>query len=96
MSELILINICFLKGRHDSINRNVKIVGGMEVNPGEMPWMVFLTSASQSIDGSTVWRGICSGSLINDQWILTSAGCVGETGLNWLFLFQTPITFKGD
>ena len=64
------------------------------MNPGEMPWMVFISSVSQSIDGSTTWRGICSGSLISDKWILTSAGCVGEIGPNWsLFVSNSYFLF---
>ena len=65
------------------IKDNTRIVGGSEVNAGEMPWMAFVSSVSQSIVNSTTWRVQCGGSLIERQWILTSAGCVGEFGPNW-------------
>lgn len=46
-----------------------KVVGGEQSVPGDWPWKI-----SMLYNG----RHICGGSLINDQWILTAAHCIGQ------------------
>ncbi|XP_049922520.1 serine protease 27-like [Epinephelus moara] len=47
--------------------RNSRIVGGENASPGSWPWQVSL------ISNGTLY---CSGSLINNQWVLTAAHCL--------------------
>nr|XP_019960557.1 PREDICTED: mast cell tryptase-like [Paralichthys olivaceus] len=51
--------------------RNLKISGGREASPGNWPWLVSIAENRTNI---------CGGSLINDQWILTAAHCMSESG----------------
>ncbi|MEM8858852.1 MAG: trypsin-like serine protease [Chloroflexota bacterium] len=46
-------------------NRGPDIVGGNEADPGEWPWQVLLNPG-----------GLCGGSLIDEEWVLTAAHCV--------------------
>jgi len=47
---------------------NVRVVGGVEAMPHSWPWQVSLQSS----------RGhFCGGSIINEQWVLSAAHCVG-------------------
>merc|ERR1711962_1307859 len=49
------------------VNRSTRIVGGNTTEVNEYPWQVALTTRSGVL--------ICGGSLINDRWVLTAAGC---------------------
>jgi len=49
------------------VNRGTRIVGGAATEVYEYPWQVALTTRSGVL--------ICGGSLINDRWVLTAAGC---------------------
>jgi len=44
----------------------LKIVGGIEAKANSWPWQVLL------FDGD----GICGGSIISNQWIVTAAHCL--------------------
>src|SRR5687768_11130509 len=46
------------------------IVGGTPAPDGKYPWQVRLYSAMDDD------KGLCGGSLISDQWVLTAAHCV--------------------
>ena len=50
-------------------NREERIVGGQEADPGEYPWQVSLLYEGQSV---------CGGTLIDPQWVLTVAHCLVE------------------
>ena len=45
--------------------RNTRIVGGEETEMNEYPWQAQLS----------VGDGLCGGSLINSEWVLTAAHC---------------------
>ncbi|KAM3864033.1 tryptase-2 [Diretmus argenteus] len=47
------------------------IVGGTEAPAGRWPWMAHLNLTT---DGTYKWR--CGGSLISNQWVLTTASCL--------------------
>ncbi|XP_050931475.1 tryptase [Lates calcarifer] len=47
--------------------RNTRIVGGQNAPPGSWPWQVILIKDNGDL---------CGGSLINDQWVLTSSSCI--------------------
>jgi len=59
-------------------NSRVKRVAGGNVSRGEIPWMVGIFSKT-SLDGE--WRN-CSGTLINEQFVITSASCIEDAGVN--------------
>jgi secreted trypsin-like serine protease len=54
----------------DGINQ--RIIGGQEAYAGQFPYMAAIYKSTS--DGTF----FCSGALINNQWILTSAYCVDE------------------
>lgn len=43
-----------------------QVVGGQAVTPGQFPWLVRIVSETS---------GVCTGSLIADNWVLTAAHC---------------------
>lgn len=47
------------------------IVGGHNAVRGSTPWMVHLNISAGGVEK---WR--CGGTLLNEQWVLTSAGCL--------------------
>ncbi|KAG9351358.1 hypothetical protein JZ751_022606, partial [Albula glossodonta] len=53
-------------------NQGIRIVGGNEVTPGEIPWQVALIYKRTLI-------GFCGGSILSEQWVITAAHCL--TGL---------------
>ncbi|XP_078481480.1 chymotrypsin-like elastase family member 1 [Ciona intestinalis] len=61
---LVPFILSILKGR---------IVGGTAAADGDWPWAAYIFEVANGI----VNGGICGGALINDQWILTSAHCIG-------------------
>ena len=75
MSEKSLfefIPLCFSKvcGR---ASLNTRIVGGEEASPGGWPWQVFVQTTNAKGENS-----VCGGSLIHQQWVLTTAHCHSE------------------
>jgi len=50
------------------VNRANRIVGGVETEVNEYPWMVSL------VDGSGYYH-FCGGSIISSQWVVTAAHC---------------------
>ena len=48
-------------------NRGGRVVGGEETAPNEYPWMVAFYYSGKLY---------CSGSLVNDRYIITAAHCV--------------------
>jgi secreted trypsin-like serine protease len=61
------------QAKEDGINQ--RIIGGQEAYAGQFPYMAAIYKSTS--DGTF----FCSGALINNQWILTSAYCVDEAVL---------------
>uniref|UniRef100_A0A665U821 Coagulation factor IX n=1 Tax=Echeneis naucrates TaxID=173247 RepID=A0A665U821_ECHNA len=57
---------------------NVRIVGGDEVKPGEIPW--------QS-DGFLEAQTFCGGSLLSELWVITAAHCLADPHINTVNFF---------
>ena len=50
-----------------------RIAGGSVTTPNEYPWMVYLQIYSSKFSN---FYYVCGGTLISNQWILSSANCV--------------------
>jgi len=50
------------------VNRANRIVGGVETEVNEYPWMVSL------VNGNGYYH-FCGGSIISSQWVVTAAHC---------------------
>lgn len=51
-----------------------QIVGGVDADPGEWPWQVFLEAYPNDVDFFT--DQFCGGTLIDPYWVLTAAHCI--------------------
>ncbi|XP_064603603.1 atrial natriuretic peptide-converting enzyme-like [Liolophura sinensis] len=56
----------------------LRVVGGREVRPGAWPWVV-------SLHGGPSQNFFCGASLIDEEWVMTAAHCVGgkQTSGGW-------------
>jgi secreted trypsin-like serine protease len=56
-----------------------QIVGGQVASPGEYPWQAAIVSAT---DPNPQFGQFCGGSLIDTEWVLTAAHCVGGSSID--------------
>ena len=59
---IIILDVCGLM----NVSGNQRIIGGQVARPHQFPWLVAVTTGT----------GFCSGSLIGEEWVMTSAHCV--------------------
>lgn len=57
-------------------NLSTRVIRGHEARALQYPWMVHLKMVM--VDGFSVGAGICTGSIINDRFILTAGHCIDE------------------
>uniref|UniRef100_H2YXE9 Peptidase S1 domain-containing protein n=1 Tax=Ciona savignyi TaxID=51511 RepID=H2YXE9_CIOSA len=50
-----------------------RIVGGTVAVDGDWPWTAYIYEISNGVLNG----GVCGGALINDQWVVTAAHCIG-------------------
>ncbi|XP_071548682.1 brachyurin-like [Panulirus ornatus] len=53
---------------------NLRIVNGVETQPNEYPWQVWVVTFWSDGQGAS-----CGGSIINEEWVLTAAHCISKT-----------------
>ena len=64
-----------------------KIINGVEVIENSWPWIVGIVSRSQAqVDAESSNGWICSGTIIDDRWILTAAHCCEGMAEHTLFI----------
>jgi secreted trypsin-like serine protease len=68
------------KGGEHTNNNDDRIAGGVTAAPNEFPWMAFLELFREfnKVVPPPTDPNVCAGTLINNQWILTSADCLDE------------------
>ncbi|XP_037809763.1 collagenase-like [Lucilia sericata] len=68
-----IINQIYLNAEEFN-SQNVAIISGQRAQIGQFPWHVLLWLGEIDYE-----RGICGGSIISNNWVLTTAGCVYES-----------------
>lgn len=68
-----------------------RIVGGQDAEEHNWPWMARIVEKSDTEE-----RGICGGTLINEQWVLTAAHCIAtmDPNLYQVVLGEHTISIK--
>jgi len=68
---------------NDSPPRSKRIVGGQITSAYKYPWMVSVYIDKTQAGG---WTFTCAGSIINNEWIVTSARCISGIALKYIFM----------
>ncbi|XP_027014541.2 coagulation factor IXb isoform X1 [Tachysurus fulvidraco] len=63
----------------EETNTKTRIVGGLEVASGEVPWQAALVHKEKKLV-------FCGGSLLSDVWVITAAHCLVEAGIGKFFV----------
>ena len=81
--EVLFFPLFWLIQESTSDDHTMRIVGGVDTRPYEFPWMVQVISYVVFPSGGA--GGIsCAGTLISDQWVLTTASCFNIN--KWVFI----------
>ena len=59
---------------HETFGGSVRIHGGEDAIEGEFPYIISIRRIANA------FKHMCAGVLIDPDWVLTSAFCVGEVG----------------
>lgn len=70
--------------------RNVKIIGGGEAEPGQFRHQVSITLFYTTSLNKTIYAHSCGGSILNSNWIITAARCIFWENPNEYILIVGP------
>ncbi|KAL4648260.1 coagulation factor IX [Arapaima gigas] len=73
-------------------NEDVRIVGGDEATPGEIPWQVALINKTKNVV-------FCGGSIVSNVWVITAAHCLEDINTNSYFIRAgkpSALSFTGE
>ena len=73
-----------------------RIIGGIEVSPNSWPWIVGISAWSQNDIDDESYSRKCSGTIINDRWILTAAHCCEAVVKFKLFFGDHQLGVQGE
>ncbi|KAL1277918.1 hypothetical protein QQF64_024591 [Cirrhinus molitorella] len=88
----ILLNIAGGLGQSDVCGEaplNTKIIGGQNATAGSWPWQASINSLPSG-------HHVCSGSLINKEWVLTAVYCVQNINASDIVIYLGRLTQNGS
>ncbi|KAJ0177493.1 hypothetical protein K1T71_007502 [Dendrolimus kikuchii] len=82
---------CFVKPSHGNDIRP-RVIGGQDADLKEYPYVVMIVLNYSLHNGTRVMSKGCSGSLINEWWVLTAGHCGGK----WIRYGDTSVPFEDE
>ena len=75
----VFVTLCLILTFHGAFGGSVsgtrsRIHGGEDASEGEFPYIISIRRIANA------FKHMCAGVLIDTEWVLTSAFCVGEVG----------------